>query len=413
VTDPHAPGHAGRLLIFDDDDGVAETIGAIAAGLGFTYRAAREPAAFFRFLDDWRPTHIALDLVMPTLDGIEALRLLGQRRCRALILITSGMDERTLAAAQRAGTEHGLRVLGALPKPFAASVLKALLVKDWTGAADVAAPAVPPPRGAARPAEPEPVTEAALADGLERREITVHFQPTVHCASGELAGFETLARWPRPDGTTVPPDRFIPIAEQSGLIDSLTDQVVDQGLAWLAATFSRLAPRLAINLSTRSLRQADLADRFAARCERFGIPPSQVVFEVTETSAMRGDHAELALLTRFRLRGFNLSIDDFGVGYSSLVQLARLPFSGLKIDKMFVTSVPQSKESRSIVRGIVGLAHGLGIRVTAEGVEDEWTLSFLRDVGCDLAQGYHISKPMDAATAIAWAAARPGNAAGL
>ncbi|KZD06192.1 EAL domain-containing response regulator [Oceanibaculum pacificum] len=394
----------GRLLIFDDDSSVSYTIGAIARGAGFDSRWVDRSADFFQLLEEWSPTHIALDLVMPNLDGIEVVRLLGERHCKAHIIITSGMGDRILAAAQQAGLEQGLRMMGPLPKPFSSTDLRSLLSASWHD--DLNSMATP----ASPLSAPHEVTEEALLRGIEHEEFVMYYQPKVSCDTGALAGFEALVRWQCPGKGIVMPDSFIPLAERTGLIAPLTEQIISQSLDWLSASFANASPLLSINLSAKSLNHLDIADHFADHCAHYDILPSRLILEVTETCAMTDATVALAALTRLRLKGFNLSIDDFGVGYSSLAQLARLPFSELKIDKMFVSSASNSKESRMIVKGIVGLAHGLGLRVTAEGVEDECTLDFLRDVECDLAQGYFIGKPMDTAAVTSWMALTYGTA---
>lgn len=391
----------GRLLIFDDDPEVGSIIGMIAETIDFETRAVLRADDFFRIIEEWSPTHIALDLVMPEVDGIEAMRMLGERRCPATIVITSGMGSRVLDAAQRAAVEHGLSVAGVVSKPFSTKALCALLTAEPVAKAEKQAK--PPP---ASRVDPGTVTEKDLSDALGRREFSVFYQPKIRCDTGAVAGFEALVRWHRPGIGIVGPDLFIPLAERTGQIDRLTDQVFEQSLAWLASSFSGAALLLSLNLSARSLGDVELANRIAAACGERAIDPGRIILEVTETSAMADSVSTLDLLTRFRIKGFHLSIDDFGVGYSSLIQLARLPFSELKIDKMFVISAPESTESRNIVKAIVGLAHSLGLRVTAEGVEDEWTLGFLRDIGCDLAQGYFIGRPMDGDAMRTWVAAR-------
>jgi EAL domain-containing protein (putative c-di-GMP-specific phosphodiesterase class I)/ActR/RegA family two-component response regulator len=386
-----------RLLIFDDDPAIGQTFAAIAETVNFESHSTTQSADFFRILKEWNPTHIALDLVMPGVDGIEALGLLGDLECRAEIIITSGMGSRVLDAARRAAAEHGLSVAGVIAKPFPAAELRALLTKT-----PVVVPAVGPARIPVPQDDLGEFTEDELAGALDRHELRVFYQPIIECAAGALAGFEALARWTRANGQAVSPDVFIPFAESTGLIDRLSDQVVSQAMAGLAAAFPDTALLLSLNLSARSLSDETLADRIAEACRQHAIAPARIILEITETSAMSHSITTLDLVTRFRIKGFQLSIDDFGVGYSSLVQLARLPFSELKIDKTFVISAQKSKESRSIVKAIVSLAHSLELRVTAEGVEDEWTLGFLKELHCDLAQGFHISRPMEGGAAEKW-----------
>jgi len=394
-----------RLLIFDDDEQVGATMAAAAERLGAAVRTASEPEAFFRLLASWSPTDILLDLVMPKLDGLEVIARLAESGCRASLILVSGTGPRVLDAARRAADGSGLTVAGVLAKPFSSKRL-AMLLQSTASAADE--------QGAATEAEEgggPPVTADALERALRTGEIRLFYQPKVACADGTLAGFEGLARWQHRDLGLLAPRHFMPLAEGGDLIHPLTDRVLEVGLRWLAmlpSGVSRAPPDLSLNLSARCLENATLVERVLAACTRHRVAPERLVLEVTETSAMRDPAATLEILTRFRLKGVRLSLDDFGVGYSSLIELARLPFSELKIDKSFVAGIARSAEARKIIAGIVSLGHSLDLQIAAEGVESEETLDFLRDIGCDLAQGYLIGRPLPAEGVAAWCASRAG-----
>lgn len=399
-----------RLLVLDDDPLIGRTIQFIAQGVGLQARYTPDPGEFFAILAEWEPTHVALDLVMPGMDGVEVLVQLAQRNCRARIIITSGMDGRVLDAAGRSGVEHGLDILGVLPKPFSASMLRALLDQaPGTAMAELPALARGTPTDGASPRQPGEISAETLSRALENRQFSVVYQPKVGCDGGMLAGFEVLARWHHPTLGDIPPDRFIAPAEHHDLIDELTAQVLDQSLQWFARHASESRPlvlgdpvTLSINLSARSLRSQQLVETLTSRCQAHGVDPSRIVLELTETSAMEDPVASLDMLTRLRMKGFRLSLDDFGTGYSSMLQLVRLPFSEIKIDKSFVMGVSRSGEARSVIRSIVDLGHSLGLQATAEGVENAETLHYLQDIRCDLAQGFHIARPMPGDRALLW-----------
>src|SRR5690606_6792011 len=164
--------------------------------------------------------------------------------------------------------------------------------------------------------------------------------------------------------------------------------------------------RLSINISPLTLSNESLFERLLERLRALDLPPSRIVLELTESSAMANQAASLGFLTRLRIKGFQLAIDDFGTGYSSMLQLVRLPFSEIKVDKSFVMTCRNSQESRSVTRSVVGLGRSLGLESTAEGVEDEETLQFLREIGCDLVQGFHVSPPLDGDGALSWVTER-------
>ncbi len=386
------------LLILDDDPVVATIIRMMAERLNFDVAIADNAAAFFEALDLRKPSHIAVDLVMPVVDGVEILLELARRECKASIIITSGAGSRVLDAARRASSEKGLTVLGTLAKPFTFSRFKALVNVDAGS---------PQPEFGGEPNETgaeTAISEAELREAIEQRQISVAYQPKIRCADRKVFGFEALARWQHPTKGAISPLNFIAQAEACQLIDALSELIVEQAFDWLGTCFPHSDLHLAINLSPKSLGDIRLADRLEAAVNAKGLDPQRIVLEVTETSAMADPSTTLSLSTRLRLKGFQLSIDDFGIGYSSLVQLARLPFSELKVDTSFVRPLATSKECQKIVRGIIGLGRSLGLRVTAEGVEDAQSLAMLQEMNCDLAQGYHIGRPMAGDAVAAWMA---------
>lgn len=402
----HAQRSQGRLLILDDDANVGKMIQLIAETSGLAARFMTEPAAFFRAVDEWQPSHIALDLLMPEMDGVQVLGELAERQCRARIIITSGVGTRVLEAAGRSAAERGLDIVGVLAKPFSPAALRGMLGPGQ--ARPVRAPASPAPSGPQ--AQSFVATEAALREAMGQNQLWVAYQPKIACPTGRLAGFEALVRWSHPVHGLVMPDQFIPFAEQHDLIDALTECVLQRALAWLATAYpgrAEDAPTLSVNISARTLKDPAFVERLLESCHDHGVAPERLAFELTETSAMEDPVTSLDLLTRMRMKGFRLSIDDFGTGFSSMLQLVRLPFSEIKVDKSFVMTASRSQESRAVIRSIVDLGRSLGLTSTAEGVEDAETLAYLTEIGCDLAQGYYIARPMPGTAVRAWAASRP------
>jgi len=384
------------ILILDDDAAVGQTIQWIAESLGFEAEFVIRPEEFFQRLDRMCPDIITIDLVMPELDGVEIMRLLAERKCRAKIVISSGRGSRVLEAAQRSASEHGLSIAGVISKPISKEALR-LLVGEGSESNQ---PQSVETQSASR--DEFEVTAPDLQNALDRHEFILAYQPKIECRSGVTAGFEALVRWKHPDRGIVMPDQFIPVAENAGLIDALTGQIFEQSLEWFSQSFPQSNPKLSLNISAKSLVDIQMADSLSALCHRFQIDTERIVLELTETSAMVDPILSLDLLTRLRMKGFQLSIDDFGTGFSSMIQLVRLPFSEIKVDKSFVMQAQQSSESRSVIKSIVELGHSLGLLVTAEGVENLKTLDYLNSLGCDLAQGYFIARPMPGEAARNW-----------
>lgn len=405
-----------RLLVLDDDAMIGTTIEVIARTVGFDVQGTVTANAFFDSLENWRPTYIVLDLIMPDMDGMEILVELARRNCTVPIIIISGVGHRVLDAAARSASEHGLTIAGVLAKPFTPQSLREILAEQGPGENDdhFSRPGI---AQAITPATGE-ITARELEQAIASEELTMVYQPKVHCHDSSLAGYEALVRWNSPTRGLVPPSEFIPLSEETGLIRPMTRQIVRMALTWFGAGFKReldatddnvvqsrtLLNRLtlSINLSARSLDDDGLINFIVAECLRVGIASNRLVFELTETSAMEDPIASLDLLTRLRMKGFQLSIDDFGTGYSSMLQLARLPFSEIKVDRSFVMAASRSEEARAVIRSIVELGHSLGLQTTAEGVEDEYTFEYLKQIDCDLAQGYLIARPMDGEQALAW-----------
>jgi len=241
--------------------------------------------------------------------------------------------------------------------------------------------------------------DLGLLDGFERALINgrlrMVYQPKVSLTDGRLRRVEALVRWDDPELGAVSPSKFVPLAEKHGLIDQLTHWGLRTTLRqWLAWCEDGLDTCLAFNISALSLDHLDFPDLVERMCTALEVPTDRLVLELTE-GATQPLVKLMDTLTRFRIKGIGLAIDDFGVGYSTLMQLRQLPFTELKIDRFFVDDAPESKDSELIVKSIIDLAHGLGLTVTAEGIETAEQMILLRDLGCDVAQGFFVARPLE------------------
>jgi EAL domain-containing protein (putative c-di-GMP-specific phosphodiesterase class I) len=257
------------------------------------------------------------------------------------------------------------------------------------------------------------ITAQAIREGIDAGEFEVWFQPKVDAVSLAPVGVEALARWVRGASGHIAPDRFIVAAERLGLIPELSRALLDAALAGAA----RIAAHgtdltLAINISGRMLDDLTLPDWISARTIAMGLKPQGIVLEITETGLSDDLTRALDVLTRLRLKGFGLSIDDFGIGYSSFEQLGRVPFTELKLDRSFVSRGCQDPDARAILEGSMGMARKLGLATVAEGVETVEDLELVRTLGCDWVQGYLIARPMGLEGLLTWLAARPETADG-
>jgi diguanylate cyclase (GGDEF)-like protein/PAS domain S-box-containing protein len=242
-----------------------------------------------------------------------------------------------------------------------------------------------------------------LRGAVERNELIAHYQPKLHLRSGIMTRAEVLLRWDHPTRGHLGPSAFIPLAERTGLIRGITDWVLDHAIGQCRVWQDAGAPiHIAVNVSARSLLDQSLPEKVQATLDRWGVDPRFLKLEITESSIMADPAHALAILAMLQSMGVRLSVDDFGTGYSSLTHLRQLPIDEIKIDKSFVIGMRHSDADAAIVRTVIDLAHNLGKQVCAEGVEDEETWRMLRDLGCDLAQGYWIARPMAAEDLMEW-----------
>lgn len=342
------------------------------------------------------------DLQMPGIDGVEFVRHLGRVGYQGDLVLVSGEDNRVLQTVQMLVQAHGIQLLGALAKPVSTERLREVLAAQASRRVQAQRP------------QRRPYGADALRQAITGSQLVNHYQPKVEMASGALVGVEALVRWQHPTVGLVFPDQFIGVAESHGLIDELTWAVLtaalQQARLWQDAG---LALGMAVNVSMDNLAALDFPDRAAGLAHAAGVPLSMLMLEVTESRLMKDARSALDVLTRLHLKRIGLSIDDFGTGHSSLVQLRDVPFDELKLDRSFVHGSATRAELSAIVEGTLAMAQQLGLKSVAEGVEDRADWDFMRSRGCDVAQGYFIARPMPAGDLPAWCANWEQRRAGL
>ncbi len=243
-----------------------------------------------------------------------------------------------------------------------------------------------------------------LRSAIEKGELELHYQPKLHMRTGIMTRTEVLMRWNHPRRGQLPPSQFIPLAERTGLIRSVTDWLLDRAIGQCRTWQDAGAPiHVAINISAKSLLDQSLPGKVQAALDRWHVDPRFLKIEITESSIMADPAHALAILSMLQSMGVRLSVDDFGTGYSSLTHLRELPIDEIKIDKSFVLGMTANDADAAIVRTVIDLGHNLGKQVCAEGVENEETWQALKDLGCDLAQGFWIARPLPAEELMQWA----------
>jgi len=251
-----------------------------------------------------------------------------------------------------------------------------------------------------------PAAELQMIHGLQRalddQRLRMAYQPKISLRDGSLAQVEALVRWDDPELGPMKPSHFVPLAEEHGLIHELTQWGLRTILRqWLDWREEGLDVCIAFNISALSLQHLDFPDLVERMCRALEVPTDRLVLELTEGSTQPLVKL-MDTLTRFRIKGIGLAIDDFGTGYSSLMQLRQLPFTEVKIDQAFVADVARSRDCRLIIQSMTDLAHRLGLTVTAEGIETLEQLCLVRELGCDVGQGFLISPALDPQALIAW-----------
>ena len=366
------------MLVVDDDARVCRLILRVADKLSMEATAVADPRDVIEADSGLRPDLIMLDLSMPGLDGVEVLRDLANARCQASICLVSGAREDVVESAGALGRELGLRMGKPLHKPLDVSGIITFLKGQHGGSITA-----------------EPSAEH-FKQALEMGQIRPFYQPKVCLSTGETVGVEVLARWEDPELGYISPETFVSLAEGTGQIGALTSHIMQSAfkeMSGLGSGYEQLG--VALNRSPLLLTDLAYPDLVEEWATAHGIAPSRVILEITENEAMRDRSRYLDVMVRFRLKGFRLSVDDFGTGFSSLVHLYTLPFEEIKIDKSFVADLGTKTGADVLVKAIVDLGHGLNQTVIAEGVEDAETAQMLSQLGCDLAQGYHFCRPQD------------------
>lgn len=369
-----------RLLIVDGDERSLEVAGDLARGMGFSVASAAQEAELLPLVESFRPTVILMDVQLPEADGIEFLRALVARECKAKIVLMSGADRRVVSTTVDLATSRGLSMAGTVAKPIAVKDLQTKLASVYQ--------------------QDRAITVEDLQRALDSNELVAYFQPKaslVELGGWKIDGVESLVRWQHPSLGLVMPDEFIPLAERSGLIGPLTDLVIEQALGHLRCwTDVGLELKCAVNVPPCLITDLEFPDRLASRIAEYGLEGSQVAVELTETATMQDPTRTMDILTRLRVKQVGLSLDDFGTGFSSLTRLYQMPFDELKIDKSLVMNVPRSREANTMVGSLIELGHNLGLKICAEGVESRAALDLLEILGCDRCQGFFLSRALPA-----------------
>jgi len=349
---------------------------------------------------------VLLDLNMPEMDGIEVMRHLHAKGSLPSYVLISGFDEKVLHSTRQFADAKKMVVAKTLTKPlepydFIEKIKKIYADKKVMLDKSDFSPYTSTP-ATSTPA----ASSCALADiqhAIESHYFVLFYQPQIELMSGKVIGFEALVRLQHPDHGLIFPDQFIGLAEQNNLISSITNEVIDLAIIdYGLFCDAGIKPKISINMSAQDLLDLSLPEQLDIKLASTGIPVEAITFELTESAVLTSTSDSLDIMNRLRMKGFALSIDDFGTGHSSLVQLYQAPFTELKIDQSFVMKMLENDEAMSIVKVCIYLAKELKMETVAEGVETEGIWNKLKELGCDIAQGYYRARPMPLKACCDW-----------
>jgi EAL domain-containing protein (putative c-di-GMP-specific phosphodiesterase class I)/FixJ family two-component response regulator len=381
---------AANIVLVDDDPMMLNLLSIMLSQLGYTRVVAcnsGQQALEVVAGGDQVVDLILLDIHMPGMDGIEFIRYLTECRYGGSVILVSGENSRILESVGKLLEVHHVTTLGHLQKPVKPHELAKLIsgLKPNIGHSGL------------KRASQHSYSGEQLRAAISRGELVNYYQPQVSIATGEIVGVESLVRWQHPVDGLIPPDQFLGLAEEHGLLTEVTGTVLVESMKQAKIWWQEGYPlHVAVNVSMDDLASLDFPDVAEALAAKVGIEPHIVTLEVTEGQVMGRLSTVLDVLSRLSLKRFRLSIDDFGTGHSSLAQLRDLPFNELKVDRGFVHGASVDGTRRAICSASLRMAHQLQMQVVGEGIENREDWNFLVKMGCDIGQGYFIARPMPA-----------------
>ncbi|MDQ9169658.1 EAL domain-containing response regulator [Oxalobacteraceae bacterium R-40] len=393
-----------RVLILEDNEFDREVLATALANMGVGHIATAENGdeALDIIANDKQGYDVVLcDLKTndtSSMDGVEFIRSVRQHRIGSLVLM-SGLQEDLFASVELLAAAYVAPLAGRIRKPFDPDDLRPILLRCPRYAETL-------PPGSIKPFT-RVWTKADLRMALKRAEFVPFFQPKVCLQTGRAVGAEMLARWMHPDLGILAPSQFIPLMERECMADELTEQLFRQSAILVRQwTEQGLNIHVAFNASPMTLQNVAIPNRWHAIANEQNLDTGMLTVEVTETAVAHNFHGLLETVTRLRMHGFGVSLDDFGTSYSSLQQLSELPITEVKIDRSFVMRAPTSSRAILIFDTIIDLARKLHLTTVAEGVETREAADFTHASGCGIGQGYFFGRPMPAMDFAAWAAER-------
>lgn len=390
-----------NVFIVDDEEQQVEMMTDLIDFAGFTALGFTSGQAFVeQSISSY--DIVLLDLNMPIMDGIEVMRTLYNQGCTPTYILISGFDERVLHSARQFAESKNIEVLGTYTKPINAMAFIEQINEAHARQKIVFDKRLYQDEVLNNDFHEDEMSLLEFKTALKQQQFVLFYQPQVNIQTGDVCGFEALVRLEHPRRGLVFPDEFISLAEDNQLMSELTNEVFRLAIEdYTVFRELNIMQTVSINISAQDL-DLGMPERFADLFCARNIPLNGITVELTESALRTSVSDSLDILNRLRMKGFSLSIDDFGTGHSSLVQLYQAPFTELKIDLQFVRRMLEDKEAYAIVKICILLAKELKLKTVAEGVETQEILDELKLLGCDIAQGYHVSKPLPLDACFRW-----------
>jgi EAL domain-containing protein (putative c-di-GMP-specific phosphodiesterase class I)/CheY-like chemotaxis protein len=387
-------GHL-HFLVAEADPSQRLTLVELLGSLGASQvtEVADGHTALRCFQDSFTPTvDVALvDLALPGMDGLELIRHLAAKKCRARLIVVGAQSSNLMFSVETMAQAYGFELLGALTKPVSAARLQALL-ENYV-----------PARLTTSHDKGPSFTFSDVGIGMQAGQFEPFFQPKIELETGQVKGLEAFARWRHPEHGVLGPGSFIDALERNNRIDFLDWSMIERSVKACRSFHDQGMPiTISINLAPETLAHPAFMQQISACVGRHRVMPDFITFEMPESSALTTDPSFLERLVRLRMAGYGLAIDDYGTGRSNLQLLARIPFSELKIDRSFVDGASKKRALGTVLSSCLGLARSLDRMSVAVGVETKQDWDFLQGLGCTYAQGYHIASPMEAAAFPGW-----------
>lgn len=380
--------YTGCVLVLDDDVVQLKIVAAVLTSLGYVDHICTDnPEVASSAINSRDIKHVFLDLNMPQTNGLDMIKTISKMNYQGSLALISAHEQRILESARDFASKNGLHVSAILRKPLSAEAIAGALLPENSSRQTSRLEA---------PSNPYRVSLRELEDELSGITacLDLVYQPKYDMKTEDVCGYEALARW-RKDGQLLAPPCFLPLAYESGLIHELSMRIYELALQSNRRFLDDgLAPSVAINFPMQTLSNPGFIERMISAAERHVIPPSSIVIEITEDQVYGSSEDFLAKLMHLIFCGMSLSIDDFGTGHSSLLQLKTIPFTELKVDRSFVHNAADDNRSAAIFESSVRLAKSLGMAIVAEGGETRADWDFAKSLGCDNFQGFYKSKPL-------------------